>query len=205
MCSALLGARWEPRSRRCIWGGLCCALRVMPVQFLWGVVSRVWFNPLEDGACHLTTSRTDKRATKHKRPGAGAAGRSARRVQKNHPPMQSPTHQYLQLYGMPAATSTTAAQICTSTCTACACAVCACQIVTDVHRRMSMLINSCCAERKVRSERAMSHVVPTLLAFKVRTMAREQRGQCHTGTAGADRAVPEPPGTPPAIGQQKGA
>lgn len=179
-------------------------------EFLWGVVSLcgVWFNPLEDGACHLTTSRTDKRATKHKRPGAGAAGRSARRVQKKtHPHAASPTSvpAACRLYGMPAVTSTTAAQICTSTCTACACAVCACQIVTDVHRRMSMLINSCCAERKVRSERAMSHVVPTLLAFKVRTMAREQRGQCHTGTAGADRAVPEPPGTPPAIGQQKGA
>ena len=129
---------------------------------------------------------------------------------KKHPPSTGceshiSTPAACRLYGMPAATSTTAAQICTSTCTACACAVCACQIVTDVHRRMSMLINSCCAERKVRSERAMSHVVPTLLAFKVRTMAREQRGQCHTGTAGADRAVPEPPGTPPAIGQQKGA
>ena len=104
VCSALLGARWEPWSRRCIWGSLCCALRVnapLPqFEFLWGVVSLcgVWFNPLEDGACHLTTSRTDKRATKHKRPGAGAAGRSARRVQiKNtHPCMPRVPHEYLQ-------------------------------------------------------------------------------------------------------------
>ena len=80
-----------------------------------------------------------------------------------------------------------------------------CLRMPNCHRCTSPHEHSCCAERKVRSERAMSHVVPTLLAFKVRTMAREQRGQCHTGTAGADRAVPEPPGTPPAIGQQKGA